>query len=209
MPGPLPAPDDTAAVARLRVLVGNLPQAAAADAAIVETHISLLLLAGGDAWKFKKPVRLPFADFSAAAERKRLCHAEVALNRHLAPTLYRGVVAVTGSPERPRLGGRGRVLEHAVHMRRFDNADEALPALRDGRLQVDHLRRFGDELAVFHASAEVLPAERPLARAADLDRAWQDDLAVLESLDREGLQARLTAMRGAWDAELGRPRDKK
>ena len=68
MPGPLPAPDDTAAVARLRVLVGNLPQAAAADAAIVETHISLLLLAGGDAWKFKKPVRLPFADFSAAAE---------------------------------------------------------------------------------------------------------------------------------------------
>jgi aminoglycoside phosphotransferase family enzyme len=43
----------------------------------IETHISWVLLAGATAYKLKKPVRLPFLDFSSLAERRRFCAEEV------------------------------------------------------------------------------------------------------------------------------------
>ena len=96
-------PGDTvpegAAVAALRALIARLPEFAASDAHTVETHISLLLLSGEHAWKFKKPVCFPFADFRHASTRARLCHAELALNRRLAPDLYLGISRITGSRE--------------------------------------------------------------------------------------------------------------
>ena len=66
-----------------------------------ETHISWILLAGDEAWKLKKPVHLPFVDLRRLEDRRRLCHAEVRLNRRLAPGLYRGVLVVTGSIQAP------------------------------------------------------------------------------------------------------------
>src|SRR4051812_28636250 len=73
-------------------------------ARLVETHISWVLLAGDDAWKIKRPVRLPFLDFRALESRRRMCEEELRLNRRLAPTLYLDVVPVTGDARAPRPG---------------------------------------------------------------------------------------------------------
>jgi len=51
------------------------------DARLIETHISWVLLAGDDAWKIKRPVRLPFVDFSALQTRRRLAGPARALRR--------------------------------------------------------------------------------------------------------------------------------
>jgi len=50
----------------------------------VETHASVVFLAGERAWKLKRAVRYDYLDFSTAERRKALCKAEVRINRRTA-----------------------------------------------------------------------------------------------------------------------------
>ncbi len=45
---------------------------------VIETHISIVLLTGTYAYKFKKPVNFGFLDFSTLARRKHFCEEEFA-----------------------------------------------------------------------------------------------------------------------------------
>ena len=63
------------------------------------THISELFLAGDEAFKLKRSVRLPYADFSSVEMRLAMCEGEVDLNRRTAPQLYRGVRRISRGPE--------------------------------------------------------------------------------------------------------------
>src|SRR6188508_3176981 len=72
-----------------------------------QTHVSAVFLAGPFAYKLKKPVRLPFLDFSSPQRRRRFCEEEVRLNRRLAPDVYLGVVPVTRAGKGLRFGGDG------------------------------------------------------------------------------------------------------
>jgi aminoglycoside phosphotransferase family enzyme len=51
----------------------------------IETHISWLLLAGDFVYKFKKPLKLDFLDFSTPALRRAACEEELRINRRTAP----------------------------------------------------------------------------------------------------------------------------
>ena len=74
----------------------------------VDTHASIVFLAGRRAYKLKRAVAFDYLDFSTGERRRTLCEAEVRLNRRTAPTLYRGVVAVTRENNGSyRLGGTG------------------------------------------------------------------------------------------------------
>jgi hypothetical protein len=50
-------------------------------AEVAETHAAAVYLAGGRAYKVKKPVNLGFLDFSTVAARAAACAREVELNR--------------------------------------------------------------------------------------------------------------------------------
>jgi uncharacterized protein len=58
----------------------------------IETHASIVFLAGTRAWKLKRAVRYDYLDFSTGERRRAMCDAEVQINRRTAPDLYRGVV---------------------------------------------------------------------------------------------------------------------
>ena len=126
---------------------------------LIETHISWVLLAGGFAYKLKKPVDLGFLDFSSLDARRVACEEEVRLNRRLAPQLYLGVVPITGTPESPCVGGDGPVLEYAVAMRRFDRENELAHLARRDRIAPRHIDGLARMLARFHASAAVVPID--------------------------------------------------
>jgi aminoglycoside phosphotransferase family enzyme len=66
---------------------------------IIETHVSLIFLAGDRAYKLKRAVKYPYLDFSTAEHRRRACEAELALNRRTAPTLYLEVRALVQEPD--------------------------------------------------------------------------------------------------------------
>ena len=59
-----------------------------------QTHISVVFVAGGFAYKLKKPVRLPFLDFSSLAARRHFCEEELRLNRRMAAEIYLDVLPV-------------------------------------------------------------------------------------------------------------------
>ncbi|WP_041604424.1 AAA family ATPase [Thioflavicoccus mobilis] len=113
----------------------------------IETHISVVLLAGAFAYKLKKPLDLGFLDFSTLARRHSLCGEELRLNRRLAPEIYLSVEPVTGAPAHPRIGGEGEVIEYAVKMRRFPQ--EALLSRRT--VTPDVVERIAVRVADFHA----------------------------------------------------------
>ena len=126
---------------------------AVGDIDLVETHISWVLLGPADVWKIKKPVRLGFLDFGSAPARRSACEAELALNRRLAPRVYRGLVPVVRDDHgRFALGGgAGSVVDYAVHMERLPDRDRADVRLREGRLGRDDVDRIAAHIAHFHA----------------------------------------------------------
>ena len=146
---------------------------------LIETHISWVLLAGERAYKVKKPVRLPFVDFSTLAARRHFCELELRLNQRLAPQLYLEVLPVCGTPATPRLGGPGEPIDHAVCMRRFAPGALLSEQLAAGRLRSGQIEQLADTLAAFHARAPVADAATPWATPAQIVQAVRD---VLDSL---------------------------
>ena len=121
----------------------------------IDTHASVVFLAGQHAWKLKRAVRYDYLDFSTVERRKSMCEAELRINKRTAPGLYRRVVAVTRETDGSlALGGRGRPIEWLVEMSRFDQ--EGLLDRRAARnaLDVEVMPTLASAIARFHASAE-------------------------------------------------------
>ena len=121
---------------------------------VVETHISWVVLTGPYAYKIKKPVNLGFLDFGTLEARRFYCEEELRLNRRLAADLYLEVVAITGSSEHPKIGGREPVLEYAVKMRQFDEDGLLDRVQARGELRPAHIDALARQIAEFHRSCE-------------------------------------------------------
>lgn len=143
-------------------------------ARVIETHISWVLLAERFAYKLKKPVRLPFLDYSTPERRLHFCEEEVRLNRRLAPSLYLGVSRITGTVEAPGLDGSGATLDYAVRMRRFPDGALFSERALAGTLGPGEVDRLAQRLAGFHLAAASVT--QPAAGAVLARRA----LAALE-----------------------------
>ena len=128
----------------------------------VDTHISTVWLAGDYAYKLKKPVKLPFLDFSTLALRRHFLAEELRLNRRTAPDLYLDLLPVTGSAVTPRLGGEGEPIEWVLRMRRFPAGALLSELAASGRLQASQIDALAVHVADFHCSLPALvPAEAP------------------------------------------------
>lgn len=159
--------------------------AASARVERIETHISLIFLAGARAYKLKRARRLPFLDFSTLEARRAACLRELEVNA-AAGDLYRRVVAICATGDGGRAGAlqpaeapprADEILDYAVEMERFDAADEAGARLADGRLTPSDMRALGDVVAAAQAAAPV--------RVHDHDmRGLIDSIAA--TLGREG-----------------------
>ena len=169
--------------ARVAALRARLREQQNEPVRLIETHVSWVLLARQLAYKIKKPVRLPFLDFTSLAERRRCCVEELRLNRRFAPDLYLDVVEVRQGPAGPRFDGPGEAVDVAVRMRRF--ADGALwsERLAAGTLGAAQIDSFACALAAAHRDAAAAPGDSehgsPAARARVTDGlvaaidAWQ------------------------------------
>ena len=182
-----PLTPEVANVQQSAQLVARLRDAAIArgeaDVQLLQTHISWVLLAGDLAYKFKKPLKLDFLDFSTLAQRHAACQEELRINRRTAPELYLDVLPITGSVQAPRIGdpidNADPVLEWAVCMRRFPaRALMAEMAVR-GELAASHIDALARAIAAFQAQAAVALASSDWGRAADLAQLAQDNLHTL------------------------------
>ncbi len=125
---------------------------------VVETHASLVFLAGDHAYKLKRAVKYPYLDFSTVERRRRACDAELALNRRTAPDLYLEVRAVARRPD----GTLGfatdePAIDWLVVMRRFEDAALFDELAKTGRLTAPLIHELAGHIAGFHRAAERRP----------------------------------------------------
>ncbi|MBI3047662.1 MAG: AAA family ATPase [Acidobacteria bacterium] len=120
----------------------------------VETHISIVFLAGDRAFKLKRAVHFPYVDYSTLEQRRRFCAEEVRLNRRTAPEVYLGVTPLTRSETGVlAIGGTGTPVEWLVEMRRFEQ-DRLLDAVASrGELDVEMAAGIGAAAAALHVAA--------------------------------------------------------
>ena len=143
----------------------------------IETHASIVVLAGGNAYKIKRAVSYPYLDFSTLEKRRAACEAELSVNRKNAPDIYLDVIPITRAPGNGlSLGGTGDVVEWAVHMRRFDEAATLDHLADSGRLT----RNIVDDLAAAvrrsHDSAPVNRSLDPVAQMQNVISQTSDEL---------------------------------
>jgi aminoglycoside phosphotransferase family enzyme/predicted kinase len=121
----------------------------------VETHSAIVFLAGARALKLKRAVRFDYLDFSTEALRKASCEAEVRINCRAAPSIYRGVIAVTRDASGSlALGGRGVPVDWLVDMVRFDEEGLFDRLAARGDLDLELMPPLAAAIARFHESAE-------------------------------------------------------
>ena len=146
-----------------------------ADAAVAETHISILFFVADRVYKLKKPVKLSFLDYSDRATREQICHREVELNRRFSPDVYLGVSDVTG-PD-------GEICDHLVVMRRMPPERRLSRLVTEGAtgggVDIDVsgcLDAVAGILARFHAGADRSEEISEQCRPPALRRRWDDNL---------------------------------
>lgn len=154
------------------------------DVRLIETHVSWVLV-DDDVYKIKKPVTLPFVDFSTFEAREEACRNEVRLNRRLAPRTYLGVQPI----RRDALGHytlapSGPIVDWAVRMRRLDERGRADALLEAGELHRDLIDRLAVGIATFHADARADASVSAHGRIEAVERHVLDNFAALRSYGR-------------------------
>ncbi len=177
---------------------------AVTEFAVIETHISWVLLTGPYAYKIKKPVNLGFLDFSTLEKRRFYCQEELRLNRRLAPHLYRDVIAITGTPSRPALNGAGTVLEYAVKMIQFSQDAQLDRVLARGELEKRHIDELAGRLATFHGHIDIAAPETPYGTPEQIQQLVFDNFErVLSTLRSRSTVERLHALQAWAKSEFG------
>jgi hypothetical protein len=121
----------------------------------IDSHASIVFLAGQRAYKLKRAVRFDYLDFSTSERRRVLCEAEVRLNRRTAPTLYRGVVAITRESDGSyAFAGSGKAVDWVVEMNRFPQEALFDRLASAGALGIELMSPLAVAIAEFHRSAE-------------------------------------------------------
>lgn len=170
---------------------------------LVQTHISWVLLAGEFAYKIKKPLKLPFLDFSTLALRHVCCLDELRLNRRHAPDIYLDVVGIFNTPQEPSFSERGAPIEYAVKMRRFDEAGRLDRVCARGVLQPAHMTDLADSLVAFHQAAAIAPAASRFGSPEQVMAPARDNFHdLLRLLPDAGLRARLLALQDWTEAQF-------
>ena len=165
----------------VRALQQRLGQRHGGAVALIETHISFVLVCGPDAYKIKKALKNAFLDQSTLARRRRACEEELRLNRRLAAALYIGIVRITGAPDAPEIDGAGAEVDCAVHMRAFTQEGLWDRLAADRGLHAPHVDELVGTLVRFHEGAAVAARSGQLGAPAHVRAPMLD---TLDDLDR-------------------------
>lgn len=150
---------------------------------VFETPISWVVLTGDYAYKIKKSLDYgSFLDFSTLDKRRRLCEQEVKLNRRVAPSLYLGCVAISGSEESPRVNDDSAPIEYAVKMRQFSSRHLLSSLQASGELSVELLDDLIDQLVALHESAPRISGDNPLGSPARIREMLVGEFETIEPL---------------------------
>jgi uncharacterized protein len=183
---------------------------------IVETHISIIFLAGKRAYKLKKAVKLPYVDFSSPSRRRDACLKEVELNARTAPDVYIGVKRLsTNQTGQVCFAEEGPLVDAVIEMVRF-NQDHLFDHLASADKLTDPLMTETARMIVhFHEAAPVvrgLDGCQQMESVLDINEAGfkastvfkEEEIDALNRLFRDALEQHAERLR--MRAETGKIR---
>lgn len=125
---------------------------------LIETHASFVILSGTYAYKIKKPVKLPFLDFSTLLQRHAALKRELELNQPHAPDIYLEIIAVVRSTDGTLSFGKDESrepFEYVLKMHRF-NQEQLLSRIAARRpLPAALSKKLAEMVAAYHAGAAI------------------------------------------------------
>lgn len=166
------------------------------DISVIETHISWVILTGDYAYKIKKPIRFSFVDFSSLEKRQFYCYEEMRLNSRLAPDLYLGVVAITGSSANPSFKNSGKPIEYAVKMRQFSQKSMLSYLSAQNLLRKQYIADMAKDIATFHMHIDTASKDSVIGTPDNIHQWTKDNFEQIESrLEDQESSALLKAIR--------------
>ncbi|MBL8658311.1 MAG: AAA family ATPase [Rhodospirillales bacterium] len=141
-----------------------------------------------------------------------MCEAEARINRRTAPTIYRGLVAVTRDEGgRFALDGAGEAVDWLVEMVRFDETALFDAMAERGALSLPQLEELAEAIAHFHRTAERRPGAGGGAAMASLIENNAQSFAACpdDAFDADAVAELLAGWRGQLEdrrAQLDRRR---
>ena len=124
---------------------------------VIQTHISVIFIAGEMVYKVKKPLNLGFLDFTTLEKRRHYCNQEVKLNSRFSENIYLRVVSICEDDSGVNLQGRGLEIDAAVLMRRIPEDRIMISLLEKDQVTPEILDKLADRLAYFHSQADTGP----------------------------------------------------
>ncbi len=164
---------------------------------IHQTHISVVCVAGDDAYKLKKPVKLPFLDYSTPALREYFCREEVRLNRRLCPNLYLGVAPLYETPRGATFvrEASAKVVDHAVLMQTLPQDRMLDVLLEEDAVSESEIRDLARRVVRFHQLAardeHTVEAGAPSHLHQNILANFEETLGFCGSLFQPDLHAQL------------------
>lgn len=176
-------------------------------AEVIETHAAMVFLRGRMALKVKKPVALPYLDFSTFEKRAAAIAREYELNAPHAPQIYQGVSQIVRCADGTlAIDEDGAPVETALRMQRFAQDDVLEMRAQAGKLTRADMVAMARMLRASHFEA---PIVRNIEAADALRDICRDNLkrlaapgAVLDEALTDNLRARSEAAFAACEAVM-------
>ncbi len=128
-----------------------------ASVSVVQTHASVVFIAGEFVYKIKKPLNLHFLDYSTFGKRTHFCSLEVKLNSRYSTGVYLGVVFIHTGPAGLTLEEIGDPVESALLMRHVPEELLLINQIKTHLQPIELVELVADSIAGFHAVAERNP----------------------------------------------------
>lgn len=143
----------------------------------IDTHSAAVFLAGEHVYKVKRAVHFPFMDFSTLEKRRAACESEIAVNKGNAPEIYLGAVPISRENHQLKLGSGSKIVEWAVHLRRFDENRTLDRLAARGELDLKLVEQLAGTVAASHRRAPII---RNMDAPASLRAQIEETMASLE-----------------------------
>jgi len=151
------------------------------QAKLIETHISWVILTHEFAYKFKKPMRYSFLNYSRLQRRKFYCEREVELNSRFSD-IYLDIVPVYREKNSVQLGKGSQLIDYGVKMLKLDGDFQMNRMIKKNRVTTQQMSKLARKIAEFHQNAEVI---RGGFSSRDLSQKFNDIRVIKPFLHKE------------------------
>lgn len=150
-----------------------------------DTHISIVFLVGGFAYKLKRAIQLPFVDFRKLDDRKKYCQLELDINQRTSPNLYEAVVPITKNAKgQLSLDGDGEIVDWLVKMKRFEQENLFESLAENGKLSVEDMEKLTGHIAECYKQADI---DTTLGGVNGIKRAFKGHYKAFENCPKNVL----------------------